>query len=147
MSAGTRIEWTERTKMCSACGLSKGASHFAADRSRADGLTYWCRDCRNRRSRELYVPVARPKPGRRFVPVRAGDVRQARRRVNYLIDAGLLPDPNEVACFDCGHRWAPGERRHEYDHHRGYDEVHHEDVQSVCTSCHHRRERTRRRVA
>jgi hypothetical protein len=35
--------------------------------------------------------------------------------------------------------WAPGERRHEYDHHLGYAAEHHGDVEAVCTVCHRAR--------
>lgn len=83
-------------------------------------------------------------PGRRFTPARDGDVRQARSRVNYLVAQQLLADPNDLPCVDCGHVHAVGERRHEYDHHRGYAIAHHEDVEPVCTTCHHRREKARR---
>jgi hypothetical protein len=64
--------------------------------------------------------------------------------VNYLVEARLIPHPNELPCVDCGHEWAPGQRRHEYDHHLGYAPEHHEHVEAVCTLCHHRREDERR---
>ena len=79
----------------------------------------------------------------RLVPTRDGDKRQARARVNYLASAGRIARPNELACADCGHAWAPGERRHEYDHHQGYGAEQQLAVQAVCTRCHHRRERNR----
>lgn len=40
--------------------------------------------------------------------------------------------------------WRPGERRHEYDHHKGYGPAHHLDVQAVCTLCHATRDSTRK---
>ncbi|MFF5261307.1 hypothetical protein ACFY4C_20385 [Actinomadura viridis] len=64
--------------------------------------------------------------------------------MNYLVDAGLIPDPNELPCVDCGHVYTPEQRRHEYDHHLGYAPEHHEDVEPVCTTCHHAREAERR---
>ena len=82
-----------------------------------------------------------PPRGRSFVAARSGDKRQARRRVNYLFDADLLPNPNSLRCTDCGHLGS--DKRHEYDHHLGYASEHHEDVQPVCSSCHHSRERNR----
>lgn len=39
--------------------------------------------------------------------------------------------------------WQPGARRHEYDHHLGYDLAHQADVEAVCSRCHHQRERRR----
>lgn len=144
MSGQTAIEWTDRTKRCSGCQEVKPVASFARDRSRVDGLTYKCGDCRNARARASYTPKPGPTPGRRFVPPRAGDQAQARRRVNYLVEAGLIPAPNTLDCADCGHEWRDGERRHEYDHHRGYAPAHHEDVEAVCTTCHHARENQRR---
>jgi hypothetical protein len=76
---------------------------------------------------------------------RDGDREQARGRVNHLVRVGLLPDPNDVPCTDCGHTGT--DRRHEYDHHHGYAPAHHEDVQAVCSGCHHRRERARKESA
>lgn len=75
-------------------------------------------------------------------PTRAGDKKQARRRVNYLVEQGRLANPNTVPCADCGHIGSGP--RHEYDHHNGYGPAHQLDVQAVCSSCHHTREATRR---
>lgn len=139
----TDIEWTDETKFCGGCQEAKPLTDFARDRSRRDGRTYRCRLCRNARSRATYVPKLR-EVGRQFVAARDGDVKQARRRVNYLVEAGLLPAPNSLPCVDCGHVWTEGERRHEYDHHLGYAAEHHENVEVVCTGCHHVREQERR---
>lgn len=130
------------TKVCRECDRALPITAFHLDRTRADGRTYSCGECRNAGHRASYSPRGRPK-GRRFVPARDGDQLQARRRVNHLVDIGLLPDPDDVACTDCGHQ-GDG-RRHEYDHHLGYAADHHEHVEAVCTSCHHRRENQRRR--
>ena len=73
-------------------------------------------------------------------PPRDGDKVQARQRVNVEVRTGRRPHPNALPCTDCGHVWAPGERRHEYDHHLGYASEHHYDVQSVCTGCHSARD-------
>jgi hypothetical protein len=121
----------------------ESAESFGKDSSRTDGLARSCRRSTNAASRRNYLPKGRPKPGRRFAPARDGDKVQARRRIDHLINIGLLPDPNELPCSDCGHRTGPGERRHEYDHHLGYDAEHHEDVEAVCTTCHYARERER----
>lgn len=74
---------------------------------------------------------------------REGDKRQARQRVNALIRTKKLQSPNAFPCADCGHVYAEGERRHEYDHHLGYSVDHHYDVEAVCTLCHHARESAR----
>lgn len=143
----TAIEWTEETKACRTCRRQLPLSAFGRDRSRADGLAYVCRHCKNNSARATYTPIPRPGPGRQFVPSRDGDVRQARRRVNHLVDVGVLPAPNRVPCVDCGHVWRKSERRHEYDHYLGYEAAHHADVEAVCTTCHHARENARRAAA
>jgi hypothetical protein len=137
-------ERTDLTKHCTGCRNDKPHSAFASDRTRPDGLTYQCSDCRNSNARANYTRKPRPHAGRRFVPARPGDQRQARRRVNHLVDIGAIPKPNDLPCTDCGHVWEAGERRHEYDHHLGYAPEHHEHVEAVCTTCHHRRENERR---
>lgn len=171
MADHSKIEWTETTplrvraaavarigvtvgeydarleageKWCCGCRSWQPRSDFAADKSRGDGLVKWCRAYANERSRASYIPKPRPASGRRFVEPRDDDFRQARRRVNHLVAIGRLPAANTVPCSDCGHVWAEEERRHEYDHYLGYGAKHHEDVQAVCTMCHHARENERR---
>ena len=134
-------------KWCGGCRAWQKLDQFATDRSRGDGLSPWCRESKNARSRESHVPAIRAETGQRRVDARPDDRLQARRRVNYLVDIGRLPRPNTLPCVDCGHVWAEGERRHEYDHHLGYSTEHHEDVEPVCTSCHHTREVQRRAAA
>ncbi len=80
-----------------------------------------------------------PKP----MPPRDGDKVQARQRINVEVRTGRRPHPNTLPCCDCGHQHGPGERRHEYDHHLGYDANHHGDVQPVCTLCHAKRDSAR----
>lgn len=77
-----------------------------------------------------------PKP----MPARDNDKVQARQRVNVEVRTGRRAHPNTLACVDCGHVWATGQRRHEYDHHLGYAPEHHGDVEPVCTTCHHTRD-------
>src|SRR5579872_1157315 len=73
-------------------------------------------------------------------PPRDGDKEQARQRINVEVRSGRRPHPNTLPCVDCGHRWTPGERRHEYDHYLGYGTSHHYDVEPVCTVCHAKRD-------
>lgn len=80
------------------------------------------------------------RPGPTPFAPRAGDKKQARQRINVEVRQGRRPHPNAVPCVDCGHVWTKGERRHEYDHHRGYAPEYHYDVESVCTACHARRD-------
>jgi len=136
----------EGEKWCGGCRTWHDRSAFAVDRSRGDGLVPRCRESANAASREAYTPKEREQ-GRRLVDARPGDALQARRRVNYLVELGRLPRPNTLPCADCEHVWSDGERRHEYDHYLGYEPAHHEDVQAVCTTCHHTREEARRAAA
>ena len=77
-------------------------------------------------------------------PPRDDDRDQARQRINVLVRTGRLPHPNTLPCKDCGHLWTTGERRHEYDHHKGYAAQHHYDVEPVCTTCHAARDSARK---
>lgn len=118
------------------------AEDFAVDRSRSRGRAGSCRRSISDAARQSYERRERPAPGRRYVAARDDDRKQARRRVNHLVDAGVLPNPNTVPCTDCGHEGT--DKRHEYDHHLGYEAEHHEHVEPVCTTCHHQREAARR---
>lgn len=114
-------------KWCTFCKDWHPLSAFPADRSRGDG----------RRARCLVAERGRP---RHREPIR--DL--ARNRVNRSIRRGDLPRPNDVRCVDCGHVHTVGERRHEYDHHLGYEPEHHLSVEAVCTTCHADREIARK---
>lgn len=86
--------------------------------------------------RQRYKPTGR-SIGRPPAPTREGDRRQARRRVNYMVERGDIPKASERRCVDCGHQ------AEEYDHHNGYDADHHLEVEPVCKPCHVERERQR----
>lgn len=131
-------------KWCGNCQAWHERDAFARDASRGDGLAAYCRESVSRRYRATYVPKGPPERyGPVPLPARDGDKRQARKRVNVLVRTGRLPRPNDLPCVDCGHVWAPGERRHEYDHYLGYAAEHHLSVQAVCSACHHRRAEVR----
>lgn len=102
-----------------------------------------CRSFRNERKRSTYTPRPRKRYGPLPKPARDGDRKQARQRINVEVRTGRRPRPNTLPCVDCGHVWAEGERRHEYDHHLGYAPEHHLTVEPVCTTCHARRARER----
>lgn len=120
-----RVEAGE--KWCTACKAWHPRAAFVVDRSRGDGLRARC------------LAADRGRPARR----RAPDREAAGRAVKYAVKTGRLPHPNTLKCSDCGHSWALGERRHEYDHHLGYAPEHQLDVQAVCTLCHADREKLR----
>lgn len=132
-------------RFCQRCEVWLTSVQFYRDRSRHDGLSRICRECKSSVSRRAYVPKPPPAKGRRFVAPRDGDKLQARRRVNYLVDAGLLPHPDTLACSDCGHKKAIDGKRHHYDHFKGYSADCHELVEPLCIPCHFKREWRRRR--
>lgn len=136
---------TAGEKWCMGCRTFHPVAAFGSDAKRSDTLDVVCRTHKNRHARANYVSQATgAKPGPPRGAERDNDVRQARRTVNHLIETGELPRPNDVPCTDCGHVYVPGERRHEYDHYKGYRTGFHTVVQAVCTTCHHARERIRR---
>jgi hypothetical protein len=95
----------------------------------------------SRRAAAEQTNKARPTPLQRIAP--KDDRLRARRTVTVMVKNKIIPPANSMTCIDCGHIWSKGERRHEYDHHLGYDPAHFADVESVCTTCHTRREEQR----
>jgi hypothetical protein len=128
-------------KWCTACKTHHPVSAFGRDRTRGDGLAASCLASRR-------VKVRKPqlgRPGRRGwqAPARDGDKRQARRRVNYLVERGLILRPDDLPCMDCGDEVFVNRYRHEYDHARGYDGENQLYVEPVCSKCHRNREDAR----
>lgn len=123
-------------KWCWKCRQWKLHSEYCKDKSRSDGLTSTCSVCRRVKVRKVRQKTAGPIRQRR-IPGRDGDKKQARRRINYLVEQGVRPHPNTLPCVDCGH--IGPSCRHEYDHHRGYEAIYHEDVEVCCARCHRQR--------
>lgn len=143
MGENSVIEWTD-AKWCTACKTSHSVTAFGRDATRADGLAMRCLS--SRRSGKPIGWHGRPsvnpvtgRPGPAPNPPRSGDKEQARQRINVEVRTGRRPHPNTLPCTDCGHVWSVGERRHEYDHHHGYEPAHHLEAEAVCTKCHRRR--------
>lgn len=129
-------------KWCTGCKVAHEISMFGKDRSRFDGLSATCLDHRKNHYEKTYTPKIRTKPpGPSPLAPRENDKQQARHRVNVLMTSGRIPNPNILACTDCGHLGAG--RRHEYDHYLGYGSQNHQEVQAVCTICHYAREKER----
>jgi hypothetical protein len=142
MADKTGISWTDAT--CYSCSETKPLDLFGKDASRANGRCSICRSCKNARARTGYVKHPAPsRMGAFLVPTRDGDKKQARHRVNHRVDVGLIPDPNDLACMDCGDEQGFDSARHEYDHAKGYDRENQLYVEPVCTVCHHNREEAR----
>lgn len=135
-------------KWCTRCKAWHPREAFGRDSTRGDGLTATCVAARNNAARAAYEPGPRvSRLGTHLVPGRDGDKEQARARVNHAVDAGLLPDPNDCACADCGHAYVADGGRHEYHHDNGYGATAHLDVVALCTKCHARRHRGERSAA
>lgn len=138
-----RRKQADGLKWCSWCKEWQRLEMFGSDKSRADGFSAACYAARKAINAAKYKPVPpeqRKKMGPAPYPARDGDKIQARQRINVEVRTGKRPHPNTIPCFDCGHVWGPGERRHDYDHYLGYSAAHHLDAQSVCTTCHARRD-------
>lgn len=135
--------WRKRGYLwCTRCKGWHPKKSFGKDASRPDRneRATSCKESRHAYSKRIYIKKGRPAhSGPPPFPPRAGDKLQARQRINVLVRTGKLLHPRELPCFDCGHIWIAGQRRHEYDHYNGYDAEHHYDVQAVCTICHSRR--------
>lgn len=80
-------------------------------------------------------------PGPAPKPAESGNKKQARQRINVEVRSGRRPHPSTLPCTDCEH--IGDDKRHEYDHHLGYDAEHHLDVEPVCTTCHAARDSKR----
>lgn len=133
-------------KWCVGCGEWHNIKNFGIDNSRYDKLSSSCLLSRKLLYRKKYIKTGRKSlKGMRYAKIRHGDIKQARHRVNHLVEIGLLPKPNTLPCADCGHIYKKGERRHEYDHYKGYSGENQEIVECVCTVCHHKREKERNR--
>lgn len=138
-----KINTKKGYKRCRVCKEWKIRKYFNADGSRSDGLTPLCRECQNAQARNRYKKKPRPEKGRKFVSPRDDDKKQARRRINYLAESGLITKPSALPCSVCGHEFSKtwsGERpkMHEYHHHLGYSSGNHENVVVLCTKCHSR---------
>lgn len=129
-------------KWCFRCRKWHPINDFGRDKHRFDGLASSCLIARKAIYNQTYQPIPpeRRKPmGPAPYPCRNGDKKQARSKVNHAVQKGNIPKPNDLPCTDCGHIWTDGERRHEYDHARGYESESHFDIEPVCTLCHAKR--------
>jgi hypothetical protein len=130
------IAWTDAT--CRPCGAVLNNVNTVELGRRL------CKPCKNARQRTAYIK--RGRPGRRgwLAATRDGDKLQARRRVNYLVEQGIIPRAEDLPCFDCADEVFSRRYRHEYDHARGYDGENQLYVEPVCAKCHRNREEARR---
>lgn len=135
------IAWTEQpVKWCTRCKVEHPRESFGRDASRGDGLSASC--LASRRVTTAKVRTEFKRHGW-LKPTRDGDKKQARRRVNYLVEQGRIPHPDDLPCIDCADEVFPVDYRHEYDHARGYDGENQLYVEPVCSRCHHAREEAR----
>ena len=133
-----------KMKWCTACKTHHPLDAFGKDRTRYDGFAASCLASHR-------VKVRKPQLGslgRRMwlTPTRDGDKKQARRRINYLVEQRRIPPPDDLPCLDCGDMVFTDRPRHEYDHAKGYDGENQLYVEPVCSRCHHHREEARRGI-
>ncbi len=108
---------------------------FGKDRCRSDGIASSClRCCAEKSTKRPRRKRTKQQRGRQYVEARSGDQKQARGRINHLVNMGVIADPNSIPCVDCGHQCE--DMRHEYDHYKGYAAEHHECVEVRCARCH-----------
>lgn len=150
-------------KWCIGCKTWKGVNEFSIDNSRGDGRNARCYTCRRVKIKK--TTKGRPSPLRGIKMSDAakrkmsiahtgeknhrwkGGVKKytasrqqilARRKVNHEVQAGRLPSPKTLQCYDCENN------AREYDHYRGYEEVNWLIVEPVCSKCHRLREKNRK---
>lgn len=132
-------------KWCCDCKCWQSRELFGVDNTRSDGLSTHCITSRHTgnprgwHGRPNNNPVT-GRPGPTPKKSRDGDKIQARAKVNQAVKFGRLPDPDDLACMDCGHiKSIETPMRHSYDHYLGYSGKNHLDVEAVCNSCHGKR--------
>lgn len=133
-------------KWCHGCRAWRPVENFGKDRTRGDGLSARClrhRRVETKQPRKAGINPVTGRPGPAPKLAESGNKLQARQRINIEVRTGRRSSPNDLPCVDCGHLYREGERRHEYDHHLGYDAEHHYDVESVCSTCHRARTTSR----
>jgi hypothetical protein len=135
-------------KKCSKCGEEKPLSGFHKDKSKQDGYTYQCKDCRrgnlqrwrkspegnakyNANQRRRYAENPARQRERRYAIVRKKPwLRNAHNAVNKAVRKGALPPAKDVPCElvgpDChgAHQW----------HHDDYNKP--LEVRCLCASHH-----------
>lgn len=117
-------------KICGHCKRNKSTPEFSTNSRYKDGLHNWCRECSREYRREYEKTHPRPYSVRKKEYYLGNkDHLKARRRVNHLVERGLLPKVHTMTCVDCG-----GKAAH-YDHYKGYEMENWESVQPVCVRC------------
>lgn len=132
---------TNNEKWCTRCRCWHSVAEFGIDLNRTDGRSAQCR-----RSKRVIQRALNFGRGRRgwLTETRDGDKLQARRRVNYLVEQGIIPHSDDIPCVDCADMVFSTNYRHEYDHVHGYNGANQLYVEPVCVKCHRNREEARR---
>lgn len=134
-------------KWCPSCKSFIDRDYFCNAADKSDGKHSQCKNCEQVSARRRYKPIPpdekKPRTGRRGSLPRDGDKKQARQSVYGKVRSGKLAHPRTLPCTDCEH--IGGDKQHEYDHYLGYAAINHLVVECVCSSCHHKRERRRKK--
>jgi len=113
-------------KWCSYGRHWTNINRFPPDSSRIDGKAQACKPCHVKFHRSLKRKPT--KSDREKLKI------QAKNKVNNTIRAGKLPKASTIPCSKCGH--FGNDKKHQYHHHKGYEEQFHLDVVVLCIRCH-----------
>lgn len=110
-------------KWCYKCRTWRQRSQFDVDKSRGDGRTAACIECRR-------VKIRKKRIG--FPPSKLAQ-QQASSAISYEVKKGRMTRAADLPCRDCGGN------ADEYHHHLGYSRGHWLDAVPLCKSCHVKR--------
>lgn len=150
LDTGTKgdIIYFMETKGCPSCGETKRLDKFHKDRSRKNGITTYCAQCRNatqlRKYHENRDEMKRKM--RAWSQTPQGKASQLKRKKRYIekyperweafkflrycISKGAIPPVNSLICKHCG------EQAEEYHHYAGYEPSNWLKIIPLCISCH-----------
>lgn len=96
---------SESTKRCSKCGETKPTTEFGRDRSRADGLADYCKECAREKNRRYYRANAHEiqENVRQYRESNPDVVREWKRQQHARVRAEVLAHYGTIcACPGCG---------------------------------------------
>lgn len=133
-------------KRCSKCKKTKLNSGFYKDKTKKDGLHYWCKKCCRDYAQNPKGKIATKKANTKYRQTEKGRITNRKRLASYRMRhpdrykavqkvttatrSGKIPLAKTLKCYYCPNQ------AEQYHHHRGYTEEHALDVIPLCRSCH-----------